>query len=663
MKKDMSNKNEPSRIQAMSAELAGRVAAGEVIARPASVVKELIENSLDAGAKHIEVQLEQGGLRLIQVRDDGVGIHPEDLELALMQHASSKLTAAEQLHCIHSLGFRGEALASIATISHFKLTSRTAQADMAHAIGRNASERDYDMQPAAHPIGTTVTVRDLFYNVPARRKFMRTPRTEMNHIEDVLRRLILSRFDVGFSVYHDKRKLWQLAPANDEVARERRIAKLLNQSFMQQGLAIDMQAVGLRLWGWLAQPTLHRSHTDWQYCYLNGRIVRDRILTHAIRCAYESYMPAGRYPAYILYLECEASEVDVNVHPTKYEVQFRNVRWIHDFMQQSISKALLRGRDPALQASGADSDVSKQTKDACQAQLEMNLAAAPATQVATKTQYVTSSTVDDTEPQHPTTPQATELKEPESKPYRATQQPASPSLEPSYREYHNTQNQLKPSVDNEKELTACNHSTTNAMQVLALLPPQFMLVHVAHKLMIIDAIQAQHVISYERLLTELAHHSAIVGKALLMPQTQQLKAEEMTRLSVYFEALGHLGVELSLLTEDTLALRRLPAFMTLDLTSFLTVLIQQSEPQVLLTEDKTQLVELVANHSRIKAYQDLTIPNIQALLNELGQLKQEAAMAHRSRTFTLITAAELQQRFCQTASWPMQTASVETDYA
>ena len=517
--------NQQTRIKAMSAELASRVAAGEVIARPASVVKELVENSLDAGARHIEIQLEQGGLRLIQVRDDGQGIHPEDLELAVTQHASSKLNDASQLACIMSLGFRGEALASIAVVSHFKLISKMQGQDQAQAICRNASERDSDLQPAAHPVGTTVTVRDIFYNVPARRKFLRTPRTEFNHIEDVLRRLALSRFNVAFTVYHNKERIWQLLATKDVTAYEHRLAKLMSSAFIKSALAIDIEAVGLRLHGWLAKPSFNRSQSDWQLCYLNGRAVRDKILMHAIRSAYDVHLPAGRYPAYVLFLECDASEVDVNVHPTKHEVQFRNVRWVHDFVQQSVKKAL-------------------QTE--------------PAEVVSTSSPQIIPSQTKTARPR-----QHKELTAPTKKPVEL-------------QHYQALYGQSKTESSHTKSSTP--KPQYSEIEILGVVANHTIIAWVEQQFLFINAQQAQHIIALERLQASAKWSS----DALLEPKTQRLTTERMAKVTPYLEVLLSYGVELAPLDDHTLVLRALPNFMNLDLLGLINELQNAPDPSALL---------------------------------------------------------------------------------
>ncbi len=327
------------RIQHLPSQLISQIAAGEVVERPASVVKELLENSLDAGASRIEIEIEQGGIKLIRVRDDGSGIHREDLQLALARHATSKIASLQQLERVTSMGFRGEALASIAAVSRLKLISRTEGEENGWAVD-SAVAADGQLEPASHPRGTTVEVRDLFYNTPARRKFLRAEKTEFGHVSTLVKRVALSRFDVAFLLSHNRRELLSLPQANDIKERERRLKELLGGGFLENSLSIDMEAPGLALRGWIARPTFSRSQADMQYFYVNGRMVRDKMVSHAVRQAFQDVLFHGRHPAYVLYLELDPEGVDVNVHPAKHEVRFRDGRLIHDFIYHSLQRAL-----------------------------------------------------------------------------------------------------------------------------------------------------------------------------------------------------------------------------------------------------------------------------------------------------------------------------------
>lgn len=328
------------RIRALPERLANQIAAGEVVERPASVLKELLENSLDAGAKRISVDIEHGGARLIRVRDDGVGIHREDLALALDRHATSKIANLEDLENVASLGFRGEALPSIGSVSRLELSSCAAGGENGWKLAADESAARRSLQPAPHPQGTTVTVRDLFYNTPVRRKFLRTEKTEYRHLEDVFKRAALSRFDCAFSLRHNARECYSLAAAASDAERARRVAKLCGAAFMEAALALSFEAFDLHLAGWIGEPGYSRGVSDLQYFFVNGRMVRDNLLRHAVRHAHHALVESGRQPAYVLFLRMSPAQVDVNVHPSKHEVRFRDARSVHDFVVRSLRQAL-----------------------------------------------------------------------------------------------------------------------------------------------------------------------------------------------------------------------------------------------------------------------------------------------------------------------------------
>src|SRR5258706_3876679 len=327
------------RIQQLPSELVNQIAAGEVVERPASVVKELVENSLDAGARRIEIDIEDGGARLIRVRDDGSGIDADELPLALAAHATSKIATLEDLERVRTLGFRGEALASIASVARFALTSRATGADAAWRVAREGGKLDA-AHPAQHPQGTTIEVRDLFHNVPARRKFLRAERTEFGHIDELVKAIALARPQVDFRLTHNGKPVRLLRPAQDEASLASRVGEILGAEFPAQSLRIDHSGAGLNLHGWVGLPTASRSQPDQQYFYVNGRLVRDRVVTHAVRQAYADVLFHGRHPAYVLFLELPAELVDVNVHPAKSEVRFRESRLVHDFLYRTLNEAL-----------------------------------------------------------------------------------------------------------------------------------------------------------------------------------------------------------------------------------------------------------------------------------------------------------------------------------
>ncbi|MDG6456862.1 DNA mismatch repair endonuclease MutL [Glaesserella parasuis] len=338
----MSVKGSKPLIQILPPQLANQIAAGEVVERPASVVKELVENSLDAGATQIQIDIEKGGSQLIRIRDNGCGIGKQDLALALARHATSKIATLEDLESILSLGFRGEALASISSVSRLTLTSRPeyqAEAWQAYAQGR---EMEVEIKPASHPVGTTIEVANLFFNTPARRKFLRTDKTEFAHIDEVVRRIALAKPNVTFTLTHNEKKVrYYKAVATQQLEQQqKRVATICGDEFIQQSVHIDWQHDDLHIYGWVGSPSLARVQNDLCYSYVNGRMMRDKTINHAIRQAYGERLPKDHYPVFVLFLDLDPSHVDVNVHPAKHEVRFHQSRLVHDFIYQGVLNAL-----------------------------------------------------------------------------------------------------------------------------------------------------------------------------------------------------------------------------------------------------------------------------------------------------------------------------------
>ncbi|MDN3608357.1 DNA mismatch repair endonuclease MutL [Vibrio ostreicida] len=341
-------------IKTLPARLANQIAAGEVVERPASVVKELVENSLDSGATRIDIDIEKGGTKLIRIRDNGKGIVKDELGLALSRHATSKIHCLDDLEAIMSLGFRGEALASISSVSRLTLTSRPPTQEQAWSAYSEGREMQVKVQPAAHPVGTSVEVLDLFFNTPARRKFLRTEKTEFTHIDELLKRIALSRFDVTINLRHNGNMVKQYRAAKTQAQEEKRIAVVCGQPFVRHMLRIEVEHHGLTLTGWITTPEGARQQSDLQYCYVNGRMMRDKLINHAIRQSYETSLQPNQFATYVLFISIDPHLVDVNVHPAKHEVRFHQARLVHDFIYQSLSDALVQSKQidkPQLNAS------------------------------------------------------------------------------------------------------------------------------------------------------------------------------------------------------------------------------------------------------------------------------------------------------------------------
>ncbi|WP_373958811.1 DNA mismatch repair endonuclease MutL [Vibrio gigantis] len=331
-------------IKILPARLANQIAAGEVVERPASVVKELVENSLDSGATRIDIDIDKGGAKMIRVRDNGKGIVKDELALALSRHATSKIHTLDDLEAIVSLGFRGEALASISSVARLTMTSRPAIQDQAWAAHSEGRDMQVKLQPAAHPIGTSVEVLDLFFNTPARRKFLRTEKTEFTHIDELLKRIALSRFDVTINLRHNGKMIRQYRAAKTQVQAEKRIAAVCGNPFVRHMLKIELEHQGLKLHGWITTPEGARQQSDLQYCYVNGRMMRDKLINHAIRQSYETSLRPDQFATYVLFIELDPHQVDVNVHPAKHEVRFHQARLVHDFIYQALSDGLAQSK-------------------------------------------------------------------------------------------------------------------------------------------------------------------------------------------------------------------------------------------------------------------------------------------------------------------------------
>lgn len=387
-------------IAILPARLANQIAAGEVVERPASVVKELVENSLDAGATNIRIDIEKGGAKRIRIIDNGKGIVKDELALALSRHATSKIKNLDDLEAISSLGFRGEALASISAVARLTLTSKPQAQDLAWQANAEGRDMSVTVKPAAHPNGTTIDVTDLFFNTPARRKFLRTEKTEFGHIEEVIKRIALTRFDVSFVLTHNQKIIKQFRLADSTAQRSKRVAQVCGQKFIDHALEVDCQHDGFHLHGWISQPSFHRSLNDLGYSYVNGRMMRDKLINHAIRQAYADLLPSDSYPAFVLFLNLNYRDVDVNVHPAKHEVRFHQGRYVHDFIYSVCHQALMSACEPQFNMDSSTGEIISSVNT--NAQLNSSHAVLPNdTSYITPLRTVTDSTLDQSSNQNP----------------------------------------------------------------------------------------------------------------------------------------------------------------------------------------------------------------------------------------------------------------------
>jgi DNA mismatch repair protein MutL len=608
-----------SRINLLSQRLANQIAAGEVVERPASVVKELMENSLDAGASRLEIEVEQGGTKQIKIKDDGLGIHKQDLELALSRHATSKITDLEDLENIASLGFRGEALASISSVSRLTMTSK-ADDDVASNSGDNSGwkvvaqgqEMDVILSPAAHSRGTTVEVRDLFFNTPARKKFLKTEKTEFSRIDEILKRIALSRFDVQFSLTHNQRAIRKLLPAKSDQEKQRRVALVCGPAFVESSVFVEIQGQGLRLWGWVSLPTFSRSQADLQYFYVNGRIIRDKLVTHAVKQAYRDVLFHGRHPAYVLYLELAPSAVDVNVHPTKHEVRFRDSRLVHDFLFSSLHKALAELRPSDRLADNAQNNGQESDP----------FAASP------DSTFVAGNFSDQN---------SLSLAEPASNNYSyrpSTGQPAAGVI----------QSQL----ENFAKLTADDSEVPPLGYAIAQLHGIYILAQNKEGLITVDMHAAHERITYERMKTA-CQNEELKMQPLLVPLSIAVSQSEADCAETEREALLSIGIELERAAAESIVVRQVPSILrnanieqlVRDVLS--DVLEYGSSDRIQAHQD--ELLSTMACHGSVRANRHLTIPEMNALLRDMEATERSGQCNHGRPTWVYQSLGELDKLF------------------
>jgi DNA mismatch repair protein MutL len=580
-------------IRVLPSTLVDQIAAGEVIERPAAALKELLENSLDAGASRIEIDLESGGTRLIRVADNGSGIPVDELELALSRHATSKIASLEDLEQVRTLGFRGEALPSMASVGRLRLSSRARDAETAWSIesdGGTLGER----RPAAHPIGTTVELRDLFFNVPARRKFLRTERTELAHAEAAVRNLALARYDVEWRLRHNQRDVLHLPIAAERAAREARVGEICGADFLEHALYFEREIEGMRLSGWLADPTFSRSQTDMQYTFVNGRHVRDKVLRHAMRLGYEDVLFHGRHPAYVVYLELDPRRVDANAHPAKLEIRFRDSRLVHDFVFRTVEAALAAGEDTAgtrLQRPPTQVDVPE---------------AAPIRQYAMSL---------------PATADTGRVREEASLRDRLHSRP--------------------PSAAREGRAPPLGFA-------LGQLGGIYILAENDDGLIIVDMHAAHERVTYERLKQSLAAER-VAAQPLLVPVRLRVSQAEASCIETSAQQLAELGLELARRGPDEVQVLAVPVLLAqADVESLvrdvLSDLADHRDASRVSTTVNT-LLATMACHGALRAHRRLSIDEMNALLREMETTERSDRCNHGRPTWTRISIAELDRLF------------------
>jgi len=599
-------------IKILDSHLVSQIAAGEVIERPSSVVKELLENSLDAGATEINLEIEKGGARLIKLRDNGSGIVKEELKLALSRHATSKIQSLEDLENVRSLGFRGEALASISSVARFKLASRVADATHGWQVVVEGESHVLLLQPNSHPVGTTVEVSDLFFNIPVRRKFLRSEQTEFGHILELVGCLALSRFDVEFLLKHNSKVILKLTPAKTSKECINRVGEIVGKEFAQNALSIDIGSDSLGLTGWVSQPNYTRSQPDLQYLYINGRVVRDKIISHAIRQAYQDVIYQQRYPVVILYLNLDPTLVDVNVHPAKAEVRFRDSRLIHDFVAKGLKEVLTAGR--AISAP------------------DMLLAPTPPTYAPAPTAIYGASR------QQSLSLVAAE----ESRVYDELANFASgiaTSSSPSF---------IK-SLINDHDVLHDNLSAIHPLGfALAQLHGVYILAQNQDGLILVDAHAAHERINYEQLKSTYGAE-LIPMQTLLVPIALTLNNSEINCVESNFELLRKFGFEITRSSPENILVRCVPVLLQ---DADVDQLIHDVIADLLthdcvdsIVENSNKILATIACHSSVRAKRKLSIDEMNALLRKLEQTDNGDQCGHGRPTWVHLTLSNLDKLF------------------
>ena len=580
-------------IHNLSPRLANQIAAGEVVERPASVVKELVENALDAGSTQIDIDCESGGIGRIRIRDNGAGIHADELPLALSRHATSKIFDLDDLEAVSTLGFRGEALASIASVSRLDLISAI-EGETGSKVSVEGREMKPSIEPSAHPRGTTVDVRDLFFNTPARRKFLKTEKTEFGHIDTVVNRQALSRFDVGFRLVHQGRVTRQLPPALTENSQMERVATLLGRDFMDAALSVDSSAIGLSLRGWACRATFNRAQADCQYVFVNGRIVRDKLISHALRQAYRDVLFHGRHPCYLMYLELDPAQVDVNVHPTKHEVRFRDSRLIYDFLLRSVSRVLAADRPDQVLAQEQESQSGG---------------------MQAETQKIQSG-----------------IRFPESRSIHSL----------------DVLSQLTRSVETDQSLDDASQEIPPLGYAIAQLHGVYILAQARDGMIVVDMHAAHERITYEALKRALDDRG-LVSQPLLIPTTMHVSEQEASLVEEATELFGQFGLGVQRVGPETVRIEHVPAILRQasheDLVRDVLSDLADVGTSDRIGEARDHLLATMACHGSVRANRQLTLSEMNALLRDIERTERSGQCNHGRPTWTALSMHDLDRLF------------------
>ena len=616
-----------AKIHRLDSRLANQIAAGEVVERPASVLKELLENALDAGARQITVDVEQGGIKLVKVRDDGAGIGHDDLPLALSRHATSKIQSQEDLEAIGTLGFRGEALAAISSVSRLSLASNDGDQPQGWQVTVEGRDMAPSVAPAAHPRGTTVTMRDLFFNTPARRRFLRTEKTEFNHLEEVFRRVALSEFQTGFRLTHNQKVIHQLPAGDDAALRAARVARLCGRAFMEQSLEVDIEHGGLRLHGWMGLPTFSRSQADLQYFYVNGRVIRDKVVSHAVRQAYSDVLYHGRHPAYVLFFEVDPALVDVNVHPTKHEVRFREQRQVHDFLFRTLHRAIAEVRP---------GDDGRPERGPLAAEVAPTQGHMPLTTPRDDT------AVADAGFGHGR--QSVQGGYGGGSGYGGAPRPA--GIADGARQAGAYGALVNPAPDLSEAPEAGR--TPPLGYAVAQLHGIFIVAENEHGMVLVDMHAAHERITYERMKRDWAEEK-VRSQPLLVPVSMAVSSREADFAEQQPQVFQRLGFLVERAGPETLVVREVPALLrnadseTLVRDVLSDLLAQGSSERI--EQKLDELLSTMACHGSVRANRRLTVPEMNALLRDMEATERSGQCNHGRPTWTQMTVKDLDRLF------------------
>jgi len=612
------------RIHRLESHLVDQIAAGEVIERPASVVKELVENSIDAGANEIYIDIEEGGKALIRVRDNGIGISKNEIELALTRHATSKISSMSELEQVMSLGFRGEALPSIVSVSKFSLASKEQEQDHAWKMEAQGEVR-HAVSPSALPQGTQIEVRDLFFNIPARKKFLKTDRTEMTYLDTILRKLALSRFDISFNINHNQKNMHLWQAANNSNQELKRLTQIMGQPFVDSVLCIENVSASLTLKGWIALPSFSRSQTDMQYLFVNRRPIKDRLFSHAVRQAYQDVLYHGRFPAYVLYLEIDPLMIDVNAHPTKQEIRFRDSRNTHDFISRTIRRALAEV-SPEKMIERDDSALSEMTAET-QAQTQSFQFNSPQASQNSKLSGLGFSSEFGSGFQY---------------------QAQTPSrISESNAGVHDLYTAQSESMQAEK-VANDDELVPPLGYALAQLHGIYILAQNAKGLIVVDMHAAHERITYERLKQALADQGIPV-QDLLVPETIAVSPQEADAVEYSQDVFTQMGLAVDRVGPQTIVVRKVPALFNQvkieELIKDLLAEIIQYGKSNCLEEKAHEILATMACHSSVRANRQLSIEEMNALLRDMELTERSGQCNHGRPTWRQFSIDELDLLF------------------